>query len=123
MIQDDPNSFNWSSNPCMTNLIDPAKRAATPLGNSLVDESLNHPECTVNYIDIDQTPAQNPILSLSSYECKPVQQIDPTQPTEVGLHRTNPLGTVFTCKLFQWFVKYGKGSSMPIVVSYNYNNT
>ena len=124
IIEDEaPNTSirNWSSNPCMTNLLNPARRAATRLGNSLVDESLNHPECTVNYIDIDQTPAQNPILSLSSYEC--FDRIISGGEYRNGLHRTNPLGTVFTCKLFQWFVKNGKGSSMPIIVSYNYNNT
>ena len=116
MIQEDVNgnkNYNWSFNPCMTDLLDPAKSQSLPLGKSLVDESLNHPDCTKGYYDIDQTPPQNPQLTLSSYECQ----------QGAGFHRSSPLGTVFTCKLFQWFVKNGKGSSMPIIVSYNYNNT
>lgn len=108
-------NFSWRFNRCM----------AAPLGTlSAADESLNHPECTFLYKDIDNAEPNITKLSLSSYDCKQDYQNPNTdEPVFYGMHRSNPLGSVFTCKLFQWFVKNGKGSSMPITISYNYNNT
>jgi hypothetical protein len=115
MQSDQSNMFSFQFNPCV-----PAGPFTDSNGNNLpqtvVDESLNHPECTTNYRNING-PVTNAILSLSDFSCKTVSGATASQ------HRTNPLGSVFTCKLFQWFVKHGKGSSMPITISYNYNNT
>jgi hypothetical protein len=88
-----------------------------PIPEVVADESLNHPECTTNYRNING-PVTNAVLSLSDFSCKTL-----SDGSTVSQHRTNPLGSVFTCKMFQWFVKNGKGSSMPIEISYNYNNT
>jgi hypothetical protein len=111
--------LNWSFNPCMVENLDQNGPSF------LVDESLNHPDCTKGYNDIDQgSPPPPPTqLTLSSYECRQDTNSTAQPQPYYGMHRASPLGTVFTCKLFQWFVKNGKGSSMPIVVSYNYNNT
>lgn len=107
--------FSFQFNPCI-----PAGPFTdsnnNPIPQVLVDESLNHPECTTNYKNING-PVTGALLSLSDFSCKTVSA------ATVSQHRTNPLGSVFTCKMFQWFVKHGKGSSMPITISYNYNNT
>lgn len=78
--------------------------------NSLYEETLNHPECSTNFQDFRGLFSDTK-YSLSSYNCNNGQ----------GQHRTNPMGSIFTCKLFQWFAKYGQGSAMPITISYSYD--
>ena len=111
-------NLSWQFNPCL-----PAGPFGTDSeGNQIptvyADESMNHPECTTDYKNANGNLYTNTILSISNFTCKTMSD-GSTQ----SLRRTNPLGSVYTCKLFQWFVRNGKGSSMPITISYNYNNT
>lgn len=112
--------FLWHYNPCLVSVYDPLPDPSDPDPPLPRDESLNHPECTMYYQDVNSIPNITK-LSLSSYQC--LQDTTVPNGEKFGMHRSNPLGTVVSCKLFQWFVKHGKGSSMPITISYNYNNT
>jgi hypothetical protein len=78
------------------------------------DETFNHCECTKGYSFLGRGQGLTRV-TLSNYNC--LQQF---QQPPVGQHRTNPLGSIYTCKLFQWFTKHGKGSAMPMTISYSY---
>jgi hypothetical protein len=86
----------------------------TAVYNQLSDESLNHPQCSTNFYS-PRGLHSDTVYSLSSYNCT---RSDGTNEPQ---HRLNPMASVFTCKLFQWFAKYGTGSAMPITISYSYN--
>jgi hypothetical protein len=102
---------NWYFNQCNS--------ANPPLGNGGNDETLNHCECTQGYTFLGQGQNETRVI-LSIYNC--FREVIPALNINLnnGQHRANPLGSIFTCKMFQWFTKHGKGSAMPITISYNY---
>jgi len=103
------NGNGWFFNQCNSQYI---------ASNGGADETLNHCDCTLGFSFLGKGIQETKVV-LSNYNCYTLSAGGQVL-VKNGQHRTNPVGSIFTCKLFQWFAKHGKGSAMPITISYNY---